>query len=109
MCEHRDGSELAVAYSKQAPIILVSTGRAATKLGVKLTPNCSMDSGPEAILDFEPTARSVHICCFSGPGARRVCHKVTVPRGVLQWSAEIRLRSPRFAAYLQRPQIGRKW
>ena len=28
MCEHRDGGEAAVAYSKQAPIIIVSTGEA---------------------------------------------------------------------------------
>ena len=51
MCEHRDGGESAVAYSKQAPIINVSTGEASARLGVRLTPNCSVNSGPEAILD----------------------------------------------------------
>ena len=69
MCEHRDGSELAMAYSKQAPIVIVSTGEAAARLSVRLTPNCSVDSGPEVVLEFEPTAHAVHICCFSGPGA----------------------------------------
>ena len=83
MCEHRDGSELAVAYSKQAPIVIVSTGEAAARLNVRLTPNCSVNSGPEAVLEFAPTVHAVHICCFSGPGAQCVRHKVTVPRGVM--------------------------
>ena len=90
MCEHRDGSEQAVAYSKQAPIIIVSTGEAAAKLGVRLTPYCSVNSGPETILDFEPTARSVHICCFSGPGSQCVRHKVTVPHGVQRFAYVLR-------------------
>jgi hypothetical protein len=90
MCEHRDGNELAVTYSKQAPIVIVSTGEAAATLGVRLTPNCSVDSGPEAVLEFEPTAHAVHICCFSGPGAQCVRHKVTVPRGVQRFAYVLR-------------------
>ena len=90
MCEHRDGGEDAVAYSKQAPIIIVSTGEAAARLSVRLTPNCSVNSGPEAVLDFKATARSVHICCFSGPGAQCVRHKVTVPRGVQRFAYVLR-------------------
>ena len=90
MCEHRDGSELAVAYSKQAPIVIVSTGEAAARLGIMLTPNCPVDSGPEAIVEFEPTANAVHICCFSGPGAQCVRHKVTVPRGVQRFPYVLR-------------------
>ena len=72
-------SEDAVAYSKQAPIIILSTGEASARLSVRLTPNCSVNSGPEAVLDFKATAQSVHICCFAGPGAQCVRHTVTVP------------------------------
>jgi hypothetical protein len=90
MCEHRDGSESAVAYSKHAPIIIVSTGEASARLGVRLTPNCSVNSGPEAILDFKAAAHSVHICCFAGPGAQCVRHKVTVPRGVQRFAYVLR-------------------
>ena len=72
MCEHRDGSELAVAYSKQAPIVIFSTGEAAARLNVRLTPNCSVNSGPEAVLEFAPTAHAVRICCFQAQG-HNVC------------------------------------
>ena len=96
MCEHRDGSELAVAYSKQAPIVIVSTGEAAARLNVRLTPNCSVNSGPEAVLEFAPTVHAVHICCFSGPGAQCVRHKVTVPRGVQRFAYVLRSLQPSF-------------
>ena len=57
MCEHRDGSVDVVAYPKQAPIVIMSTGEASTRLSVMLTPNCSVNSGPEAVLDFKATAQ----------------------------------------------------
>ena len=58
MCEHRDGSEHAIAYSKKAPIIIVSTGEAAVTLTVRLTPNCPVDDGPEGALEFRSKAHS---------------------------------------------------
>ena len=96
MCEHRDGGVDAVAYSEQAPIVIVSTGEAAARLIVRLTPNCSVNSGPEAVLEFAPSAHAVHICCFSGPGAQCVRHKVTVPRVVQRFAYDILSLQPSF-------------
>ena len=92
MCEHRDGSEHAITYSKQAPIIIVSTGATAVRLSltVRLTPNCPVDDGPEAALEFQPKAHSVHVCCFTGPGAQCVRHRVRVPPGVQRFACVLR-------------------
>ena len=67
VCAHRDSNGDAVTYAREARIVIVSTGEvgeASARLSVRLTPNCSVNPGPEAVLDFKSTAHSVHICCF---------------------------------------------
>ena len=90
MCEHMDGAEPGTTYSRAAPIVIVANGEAASKLHVRLTPNCTKNEGPEARITFGKAPGAVHICCFVGPGAQCVRHRVVVPRGPQRFSFVMR-------------------
>jgi hypothetical protein len=90
MCEHMDGAEPGATYSRTAPIVIVANGSAASRLHVRLTPNCTKNEGPEASIVFSRSPGAVHVCCFRGPGAQCVRHRVVVPKGPQRFSFVMR-------------------
>ena len=108
MREHMDGAEPGATYSRAAPIVIVANGCAASRLHVRLTPNCTKNEGPEARITFSRSPGAVHVCCFKGPGAQCVRHRVTQSGGA-QGNSEVLLCYAQHTIVLQRCQGRTAW